>query len=121
MATGAAAARANNCIDTATGLGTWIKLHTGTPGAAGTTNAAGNTTRQQATIGAASSGSATTTADLTWTAVSTSEAYTFFSMWTASSAGTFLWSGSLTANAVTAGDTFTITTGNLTLSVSTAA
>lgn len=41
----------------------WVKLHTGDPGSAGTANAAGNTTRKQATFGAASGGSLTTTGD----------------------------------------------------------
>lgn len=121
MAVGAAVARCNAAIDAATALGTWIKLHIGDPGAAGTSNAAGNTTRKQATMASASSGSAASTADLSWTSVSTSETYTHFSMWTASTAGTFLWSGTVTANAVTAGDTFTITTGNLTLTATGAA
>ncbi len=44
--------------------------------------------------------SAATTALLEWTNVSTSEDYTHFSMWTASTAGTFLWSGTIVANAV---------------------
>jgi hypothetical protein len=41
-------------------------------------------------------------------------------MWTASTAGTFGGSGTITANAVTAADTFTIPTGGLTLSLSVA-
>lgn len=120
MATGAASARANAGVDAATALGTWIQLHTGAPGAAGTSNVASNTTRKQATIGAASGGVATSTADLSWTSVPASETYSFFTMWTASTAGTFLWSGTVTANAVTTGDNFTIASGNLTLSISVA-
>jgi hypothetical protein len=115
MATGAAAARINAMIDTAVGLGTYIQLHVGSPGASGTSNVATNTTRQQATMGSASGGQAVSTADLTWTSVPADEDYTHFSMWTASSGGTFLWSGTITANAVTTGDTFKIASGNLVL------
>lgn len=103
----------------------FVKLHIGDPGSAGTANAAGNTTRQALSVGAAAivSNVATVTSDagMTWTSVSTSETYTHFSIWTASSAGTFLGSGTCTANAVTAGDTFSVPTGNFTWTVSTAA
>ena len=95
----------------------WVKLHTGDPGSAGTANVAGNTTRQQATFGsAAASKSIATTAATTWTSVSTTETYSWLSFWTASTAGTFTGSVQLTtARSVTAGDTFTIPTGSLTL------
>lgn len=117
MATGAAAARANACVDAAVALGTWIKMHVGDPGAAGTSNAATETTRKQATFAAASGGSAATTGDLDWTNVAGSEDFSHFSMWTASTAGTFLWSGVITANAVTAGDNFKIASGGLVIAV----
>lgn len=99
----------------------WIKLHIGDPGGAGTANAATETTRKQITWASATGASKTTTADLVWTNVAGSERYTHFSLWTASTAGTFGGSGTITANAVTAGDTFTIPTGQLTLSLSVAA
>lgn len=121
MATGMSAARANAAIDAAVALGTWIKLHVGDPGAAGTANAAGETTRKQASFAAASGGSAASNADLEWPNVSTSEDVTHFSMWTASSGGTFLWSGTITANALTAGDTLKAASGGIVLSVSGAA
>jgi hypothetical protein len=54
-------------------------------------------------------------ADIVWTGVSGSEDYTYYSLWSASTAGTFHQSGTVTANAVTAGDTFTIPTGDLDL------
>jgi hypothetical protein len=38
-------------------------------------------------------------------------------LWTASTAGTFGGSGTITANGVTAGDTFTIPSGSLTLTL----
>jgi hypothetical protein len=132
MALGLAAAIVNDVLD---GLGNngsittlpvtefWVQLHTADPGAAGTSNVAGNATRKQASFSAAASGAMTTDADLTWSTgeVDTSEDYTHWSGWTASTSGTFLFSGAVTANAVTAGDEFTIAAGDLDLSFNTAA
>lgn len=132
MATGLSAAIANDVLDalckndaltTLPFAAVWIKLHIGDPGAAGTSNAAGNTTRKQATFGTVASGGAiSNTADISWSTgeVTTSEDYTHFSAWTASTAGTFGFSGPITANAVTAGDQFTIATGDLDLTLSVA-
>lgn len=126
MATGWAPGIAEDILDALGNAGSftisevWIKLHVGDPGAAGTSNAATETTRKQASFGAASGGAMANDAALTWTAVAGSEDFTHFSAWTASSAGTFLFSGTVTANAVTAGDTFTIPTGDLDLSLSVA-
>lgn len=99
----------------------WIKLHIGDPGAAGASNPANETDRIQASFGAASSGAIANDAALVWTNVSGTEDYTHFSAWTASTAGTFEFSGTITANAVTAGDTFTIPTGDLDLTLAVAA
>lgn len=126
MATGWAPGIAEDILDALGNAGSftisevWIKLHVGDPGAAGTSNAATETTRKQASFGAASGGAMANDAALTWTAVAGSEDFTHFSAWTASSAGTFLFSGTITANAVTAGDTFTIPTGDLDLTLSVA-
>lgn len=102
----------------------WIQLHTADPGAAGTTAVAGNATRKDLTaaMGTASSGAITNTSAITWTSgeVDTSEDYTHWSLWTASAAGTFLCSGTMTANAVTVGDEFTIPIGDLDASFATA-
>src|SRR5687767_6155791 len=86
----------------------WVQLHIGAPGAAGTSNGAAETTRKQATFGAgAASGAISNTVAVEWTNVSTSETYSHISLWTASSAGTFLGSDDLSSTAaVTAGDTF---------------
>lgn len=118
MAVGFSAAAANTHLDNQGSTYSWIKLHVGDPGSAGTANAATETTRKQATFGSASNGSKTTTADLVWTNVAGTEDYTHFSQWTASSGGSFGGSGTVTANAVTAADTFTIPSGSLTLSLS---
>jgi hypothetical protein len=94
----------------------YIKLHLADPGEDGTTSPAANTTRQQATFSAAASGSMTTSANITWTNVPSTETYSHWSAWDASTAGNCLWSGALSSSAaVTAGDTFQITSLTLTL------
>jgi len=117
MAVGMSAAAANTALDTLGSTYPWIKLHVGDPGAAGTANPAVETTRKQATFSAASAGAKTTSADLQWTNVAGSEDYTHYSAWTASTAGTFGFSGTVTANAVTSGDSFTIPAGDFDLSL----
>jgi len=101
----------------------WIELHTADPGAAGTTAIAGNATRKQVSFGAASGGAIANDVAVTWSAgeVDTSEDYTHWAAFTASSAGTFLASGTVTANAVTVGDTFTIPIGDIDLTLNVAA
>jgi len=94
----------------------YLKLHTGDPGEAGTSNAATEATRKAVTFAAASSGSMTSSATVEWTNVSTTETYSHWSLWDASTSGNCLWSGALaTSAAVTAGDTFQITSLTLTL------
>lgn len=100
----------------------WVKLHIGDPGADGTANAATETTRKQATFGtAASAGSISNTLAMAWTSVAGSEDYTHASVWDASTAGTFVFSGTITADAVTATNTFTIDVGGITVSLAVAA
>ena len=94
----------------------YLKLHTGDPGEAATSNAATEATRKVTSWSAASSGAIATSATVEWTNVSTTETYTHWSMWDAATAGNALWKGALSASAaVTAGDTFQIT--SLTLSL----
>jgi hypothetical protein len=81
--------------------GTFIQLHTGDPGAAGTANiSVGSTTRNSFIFSSSSSGSALSlgTAPSAWTNGGTSETLTHISVWTASTAGTFLHSVVLTAS-----------------------
>ena len=119
MAVGLSAAEANAIITGLSGL--WVQLHIGDPGAAGTANPATETTRKQITLATPSGGSAATTADLVWTSIAGSQTASHFSLHTASTAGAFEFSGTITADAYTAGNTFTIASGNLTVSVSTVA
>ena len=94
----------------------YIKLHTGDAGEEGTSNAASETTRKVAAWATAASGSIATSATLEWTNVAATETYTHWSMWDDVSAGNCLWTGALSSSAaVTAGDTFQIT--SLTLSL----
>lgn len=96
----------------------YIKLHIGDPGENGTANAAGETTRKSITSAASSNGVFTSTNDLAWTTVSTSETYSHVSLWDDVSAGNCLWTGALTSpQAVTAGNNFTIPTGSLTVTL----
>lgn len=130
MAVGLAPATANSFLD-ALGNATnytapaqvWVKLHIGDPGVSGASNPAVNTTRKQASFSAAASGAITTDTDLAWTSgeVTASEDYTHYSVHTASTGGTFLWSGVITANAVVAGDQFKILTGDLDMTFNVAA
>ena len=130
MAVGLASATANSLLDALVNqtnytapTAIWIKLHVGDPGAAGTTNPATETTRKDATavFAAAASGAVTSNVAVTWTAVAGTEDFTHYSVWTASTAGTFLWSGTINANAVTAGDTFTLASGDIDMTLTTAA
>jgi hypothetical protein len=126
MATGLSAYLANKFLD-AVGNGTaysaaniYIKLHTGDPGANGTANAATETTRKEVTFASASAGAIASDAAVTWTNIAGSQDATFFTAWDNSSAGNFLFSGSITGNAYIAGDTYTIPSGSLTASLTVA-
>lgn len=94
--------------------GTYVQLHTASPGAAGTTAvSAGSTTRIAVTHAASSSGSALSlSADGgPWTNGGTSETISHISVWTAASGGTFDYSIALTTPKPWAsGDTFTLKT-----------
>jgi hypothetical protein len=116
VAEGLGSAGANAALDGLLAAFTWVKLHTGAPGANGTANAATETTRKQATWRAAAAASSSQSNALTWTSVAGTEDFTHYSVWSASSNGTFGFSGTLVANAVTAGDTFTIAVDDLDVS-----
>jgi hypothetical protein len=113
----------NKILEHTTGEAAWtmptnvyVKLHTGDPGEDATSNAATETTRKVASFAAASSGSIATDATLEWTNVAATETITHWSLWDALTAGNALWTGALSSSAaVTAGDTFQITTLTLSL------
>jgi hypothetical protein len=99
---------------------TYVQLHTANPGAAGTTAiSAGSTTRIAATFSTSSAGSALALSASVgpWTNGGTSETITDISVWTASTAGTFLFSVALTASkAWASADTFQLTSLGVSLS-----
>lgn len=123
MAVGPSATLANAyldalCNNTSFAVATpYMKLHIGDPGSAGTDNPAVETTRKLVSFGAAASGAIANDADIVWTNVAGTEDYTHWSLWSASTNGTFYLSGTITANAVTTADTFTIAIGDLDLAM----
>ncbi len=94
----------------------YVQLHTAAPGAAGTSNVATETTRKAVSFAAASAGAIASDADISWTNIAGSQDATHFTVWDASSAGNFLFSGTITANGYTAGDTYTVPSGAFTAS-----
>jgi len=126
MATGISAYLANAWLD-ALGNATsfsvttaYVKLHVGDPGAAGTSNAATETTRKSVSFAAASNGALASDADVSWTNIAGSQDATHFTAWDNETTGNFLFSGTITGNAYTAGDTYTISSGALTVSLTVA-
>jgi len=126
MATGLSAYLANsflNSLGNATAYSVaqpYIKLHVGDPGVNGTTNAAVETTRKSVSFAAANAGAIASDADITWTNIAGSEDATHFTAWDNLTAGNFLFSGTITGNPYTAGDTYTIASGSLTASLTVA-
>jgi hypothetical protein len=96
----------------------YVKLHIADPGETGASGAAAEVTRKALSVGTAAAGACVSDADLTWTNVAGTETISHISIWDASTAGNCLWSGALAApKAVTTGDTFTIPSGQLTISL----
>lgn len=95
----------------------YIQLHTGAPGAAGTANvSAGSSTRQSLTFGTAASGSIAITSTPSWTSGAATETVTDISAWSAATAGTFLFSGTLAASKTWAsGDVLQLSTLSVSL------
>jgi hypothetical protein len=98
----------------------YVKLHTADPGPLGTASPAIETTRKAVSFGVASAGVITSDADITWTNIAGSQDANHFTVWDNLTAGNFLFSGSIVAGAYTAGDTYTITAGNLSASLTVA-
>lgn len=121
MATGLGSGTANSILNEMCNAGSWtvptsfwVKLHLGDPGAAGSTSPASNTTRQAASFSSANAGAITTSADVTWTSVSATESYSHVSFWDASTGGTLIATDNLeVTRGVTAGDNFTIASGDI--------
>lgn len=121
MADGLSSGLANNLLNTLRGTaysvsGVYVKLHTGSPGSAGTSSPSAVTTRSIATFATASGGAiALTGTNPSWS-MTTSETVTDISVWDSSTAGNFLWSAVLTTpKTVANGDTLTLNTCGLSL------
>jgi hypothetical protein len=95
---------------------TFMQLHTGAPGEAGTSNVATTSTRQEITTWAAASGGAiASSAAVSFTGAAT-ETISHFSLWSASSGGNCLAVGTLTVNRpITSGDILTFASGDVDL------
>jgi hypothetical protein len=123
MATGLSAYLANAFLDsvgnaTAFSVSTaYVKLHVADPGANGTANPATETTRKSVSFGASSGGALASDAAISWTNIAGSEDATYFTAWDASTAGNFLFSGTISGNTYTAGDTYTIPSASLTVAL----
>jgi hypothetical protein len=97
--------------------GTFIELHVGDPGAAGTSNPSAVTGRQSATFSAAAAGAIVTSNAPAFTMTAT-ETITHIAVWSASTAGNFHWSAALTTpKAVVNTDTLTFTAGGVGISL----
>jgi hypothetical protein len=97
----------------------WAKLHIGEPGPTCTGNPASDARRMQVSFSTASTlGTMTSTSATTWSSVTVSTDFTFFSLWDSSGpalSGNALFWDAITANPVTTGDTFTIGAGDFDL------
>lgn len=113
MAEGWGPTGANAALDALLTAYPWMKMHTGAPGAGGSSNAAVETTRKQVTWGSAAAGAASNTAAVVWTSVPAAEDWTHASFHSASTAGTFGFSGTVTGNALQIGDTARIEIGDI--------
>jgi hypothetical protein len=95
-------ARLNSALDAALSGVTHAQLHTGAPGAAGTSNVAAGVDRCALTgIGAASGGADSATG--AWDIPGAGGPFTHFSLWTASTGGTFVADGTLDPDETFAG------------------
>src|SRR5688500_5584885 len=117
MPTGWSSTAGNAALTTLIGTYTWVQLHVGDPGAAGTANVATEADRVQVDWGTVAAGAVANDAAVEWTNVAGTEDYTHFTVWSLAAAGVFGFSGTVTANAVTTGDTFSIPIGDLDVSL----
>lgn len=113
MALGLGSNGANVALDAVLAAHTWVKLHIGDPGAAGTANPATETTRKQAAWVASAAGASSNSGAITWSAIAGSQDATHFTLWTAATVGAFGISGTITANPYTAGDDYVVAIGDL--------
>ena len=121
MTVGISSYLANNLLNILRGTaftppaGTYVKLHVGDPGAAGTANPSAVTTRNAATFNASTAAALTVSTIAAYAATAT-ETISHISVWDAASGGNFLWSSALTTpKPVNNGDQFALNTVGLAL------
>jgi len=94
----------------------WVKLHVGNPGTDGLQNVATETDRKQITWGTISAGALPISGTLSWTPWDSGpETITHMSVWTASTAGNYLYSFAITSKALANGDTLNLTAHTISL------
>ena len=112
----------NALLDHLTGRSAWtmpagsfVKLHTGAPGASAASNPATETTRVSATFGASSGGSASNSGAVTWSGVAATENVSHISVWDALTVGNPLLIGALgSTKSLTSGQDARFASGTLT-------
>ena len=112
------AAGKNYVLDNGVPGTTYLQLHTGDPTDAGTSNVSTITGRKSLTMGSASSGNKANSSTAQWAApngISGTETLSHYSIWTASSGGTCLSTGTLTASLSgrTTADTINVAAGDI--------
>lgn len=123
MAEGVSSYMANKWLDAAFNATSfsvatpYMQLHTAAPGAAGTTAVATDNTRKLVSFAVATGGTITNDVAVVWTALTAAQDATHYTFWDASSAGNFLGSGVITANAYGIGDTLTFAIGDIDLAL----
>jgi hypothetical protein len=102
----------------------YLKLHVGDPGPSGALLPAVYTTRPLVSFGTPSTAAGVTSilndAQVQITSITGSEDASHYSLWDAASAGNFLGSGIINANAYTAGDTLTFAVGAISIGITVA-
>ena len=98
----------------------YLKLHLADPGATGINAPATYTTRPLVSFGNASGGVVLNDVQVQITSITGSEDASHYSLWDASTAGNYLGSGIINANAYTAGDTLTFAVGAISIALTVA-
>lgn len=102
----------------------YAQLHVGQPGPNGTANVAGNNLRVSCggapSFATPNNGQTSNNNQLLWSNVTTNETYAFCSLWSALTLGTFIVSGTITAQSIVAGNNFSIPAGGLVISLAVA-
>ncbi|QGJ90071.1 head protein [Mycobacterium phage Indlulamithi] len=88
----------NQTLTYLAGLGNWISLHTADPGTTGASEATGGSYARKQTAWGAAASALITGSQVSFTGL-IAAAYTYFGVWTASTAGTFLYGFALSPGA----------------------